>query len=77
MSNLLNEGGMATSPGHVARGFGRPHISRNNLSKNITAMSVARNMFTQFVLTKTSFFDGWPTINERYQETKMLCNCRL
>lgn len=55
MSNLLNEGGMATSPGHVARGFGRTSSITQQFIKNKTAMSVAGNMFTQFVLTKASF----------------------
>lgn len=31
VSNLLNEGGMATSPGHVARGLPVPHMSHNNV----------------------------------------------
>lgn len=40
VSNLLNEGGMATSLGHVARGFGRASDITQQFIKNNTAISV-------------------------------------
>lgn len=44
VSNLLNEGGKATSLGHVARGFGRASYITQQFIKNNTAISVPGNI---------------------------------
>ncbi len=79
MSNLLNEGGHGNQPRTCCQRVGRTSSITQQFIKNKTAMSVAGNMFTLFELAIAYFFDGWgwPTINERYQEIKMLCNFRL